>query len=142
MRTYNLRLRPPSLLIRLGVACGLIGLLAFVGLRGDDRSKSRLSVSGAAASGQPNLTTFGTGVPPSATLSPEKAANVMEVYARSPLSIDPHERSSGEFYSRGQGYSLCLTAQEVRLIMRQTQRPPFTRRQIITLREDEAPEPF
>src|SRR5215510_14180366 len=38
MRTSNLQFRPPSLLIRLGVACGLIGLLALSLSSGDDLS--------------------------------------------------------------------------------------------------------
>src|SRR5262245_26238407 len=105
-----------------------------------NRSAQSLVPSGAAA-GRPRLAGVSniSGAPALAGLSPGKATSVIEAYARSPLSFEPSGQSSGEYYSRGQGYSLSLTAQEVRLTLRQTRQYPPTRRQIVTSPEDDGP---
>src|SRR5262249_42967865 len=129
----------PGLRLASLIACALIGLSALMTPRGNRPARSLLPY-GAAAShpGSAGVSNM-TGASAFSGLPPEKAASIMEAHARSPLSFEAREQSPGEYYSRGQGYSLSLTAQEVRLTLRQNRQYPTTRRQIITSPEDDGP---
>ncbi|MGE0131651.1 MAG: SBBP repeat-containing protein [Blastocatellales bacterium] len=136
MRFPDKRLRLATLMI--GALVGLSSLA----LSGGDNSRSRQSVlpcsfaAGHYGLGAASATPL-TGV---SVLTPGKAARVLETYAKAPLSFEPRDQSSGEFFSRGQGYSLSINSQEVALTLRQTQRQRrSTRRQLVTSREDEDP---
>ncbi|MGE0131650.1 MAG: SBBP repeat-containing protein [Blastocatellales bacterium] len=130
----------PRLRLTALIISALIGLLALALSLGADKTsaQSLLPFSVAAHPGVGAAST--TPLAGASALSAGRTAGVLEAYARAPLSFEPRDQSSGEFFSRGQGYNLAINSQEVALTLRQTQRQHrATRREIITSREDEEP---
>src|SRR5215510_5227861 len=135
MRTVNLRSnpRPATLIVYV-----LIGMSAMIMLR-SPRSTHSIFPAGVSAVSKARSAPVSavSGESAISGLPPGKAKSVMGAYARLPLSFERREHSSDEFYSRGQGYSLALTAQQVTLTLRQSRRNWPTRRQIFTSRDDD-----